>query len=94
MGALAGCASRPYLYGQGGDTFGVTAAEGSAPSRIDCAGTLGGLAYDYLDGPPALLAAKFHFQFAPGEPLARYLVAVDLDGRCLHHGRTAASAPL
>jgi hypothetical protein len=34
----------------------------------------GGLAYDYLDGPPALLPAKFHFQFAPGEPRARYLV--------------------
>lgn len=35
-----GCAStRPFLYWQGGDVFGVTADEGRAPSPIGCTGT-------------------------------------------------------
>ncbi len=33
-----------------------------------------GLAYDYLDGPPALLPAQFRFKFVPGDERARFLV--------------------
>jgi CubicO group peptidase (beta-lactamase class C family) len=32
------------------------------------------LAFDYLDGPPALLPAKFQFQFGPDDQRARFLV--------------------
>jgi CubicO group peptidase (beta-lactamase class C family) len=32
------------------------------------------LAFDYLDGPPALLPPSFVFRFLPGEPRARFIV--------------------
>jgi hypothetical protein len=34
------------------------------------------LAFDYLDGPPALLPPKFVFRFVPGEERARFVVTV------------------
>jgi CubicO group peptidase (beta-lactamase class C family) len=34
----------------------------------------GRLAFDYLDGPPALLTPTFVFRFVPGEERARYVV--------------------
>jgi CubicO group peptidase (beta-lactamase class C family) len=34
------------------------------------------LAFDYLDGPPALLPPTFTFRFVPGEERARFVVTV------------------
>ncbi len=34
------------------------------------------LAFDYLDGPPALLPPSFMFRFVPGEERARFVVTV------------------
>jgi beta-lactamase class C len=36
----------------------------------------GRLAFDYLDGPPALLPPEFVFRFVPGEARARFVVTV------------------
>ncbi len=39
LALMPGCAGRPYLHWQGGDTFSVFQLDGRAPSRIECAGT-------------------------------------------------------
>ena len=39
LALMTGCARRPYLHWQGGDTFGVFEAEQRSPSPIDCRGT-------------------------------------------------------
>jgi CubicO group peptidase (beta-lactamase class C family) len=39
LAVVTGCAPKPYLHWHGGDVFGVFAADGRSPSRIDCPGT-------------------------------------------------------